>query len=154
MTSKLNYRLTIAERVLVNNPRKDNDQADPSPSDAAPIEPAEPAPGGPPPAFRESHQVVEKVDGKQLQHFVTQIRTAEQQVGENIIAALQHEKTVAVLTTVVMGPDGQQRVVSAALDPRLMNQVQQLLAQASDEREEEEPCVGFHCLVKPKTQTA
>lgn len=104
--------------------------------------------------FHESHQVVEKVDSQQLQHFVTKIRTAEQQVGENIIAALQHDNTVAVLTTVVVGPDGQQRVVSAALDPKLMNQVQQLLTQASDEREEEAPCVGFHCLVKPKSQNA
>lgn len=95
--------------------------------------------------------VVEKVDSKQLQHFVTTIKTAEQQVGENIINALQHDGTVAVLTTVVMGPDGQQRVVSAALKPDVMSQVQSLLSQAQVEREEEETCVGFHCLIKPKS---
>lgn len=99
-------------------------------------------------------EVVQKVDSNQLQHFVTTIKTAEQQVGENIIQALQHDGTVAVLTTVVMGPDGQQRVVSAALKPELMQQVQTILMSAQDEREEEEPCVGFHCLVKPKQQIA
>lgn len=95
--------------------------------------------------------VVEKADTQQLQHFVSTIKTAEQQVGENIISALQHDGTVAVLTTVVMGPDGQQRVVTAALKPAMMAQVQNILAEAAVEREEEEPCVGFHCLVKPKT---
>ncbi len=102
----------------------------------------------------ENPVVVEKVDRERLQQFVTKIRTAEQQVGENIIQALKHDDTVAVLTTVVMGPDGQQCVVTAALDPKLMSQVQELLVRASKEREEEEPCVGFHCLVKPKTNSA
>ena len=95
-------------------------------------------------------EVVERVDSQQLQHFITAIKTAEQQVGENIIQALEHDGTVAVLTTVVMGPDGQQRVVTAALKPELMQQVQDILLDAQAEREEEEPCVGFHCLVKPK----
>ena len=95
-------------------------------------------------------QVIQKVDRQQLQHFVTEIKSAEQQVGENIIQALQHDDTVAVLTTVVMTPDGRQQVVSAALDPRLMTQVQQVLHEAQREREMEAPCVGFHCLVTPK----
>ena len=95
--------------------------------------------------------VVQKVDHQQLRQFVTTIKTAEAQVGEHIIHALQHDGTVAVLTTVVMGPDGQQRIVSAALDPELMHEVQDLLARAQIEREEEEPCFGFHCLIKPKS---
>ena len=94
--------------------------------------------------------VIEKVDRKQLQQFVTTIKTAEAQVGEHIIRALQNDDTVAVITTVVAGPDGQQRVVSAALDPDLMNQVQVLLVRAEKERQDEEPCFGFHCLIKPK----
>lgn len=94
--------------------------------------------------------VVEKVDRKQLQQFVTTIKSAETQVGEHVIQALRHDDTVAVLTTVVVGPDGQQRVVSAALDPDLMDQVQSLLVRAEEERKEEEPCFGFHCLIKPK----
>lgn len=94
--------------------------------------------------------IVKKADVNQLQHFVSTIKTAEQQVGENIIRALQHEGTVAVLTTVVIGPDGQQQIVSAALKPEMMQQVQRLLTMAQQEREDEETCVGFHCLLKPK----
>ena len=97
-----------------------------------------------------SRPIVQKVDQTQLAHFVSELKTAEQQVGENIIRALQHDDTVAVLTTVILGPDGKQQVISAALNPKLMQQVQELLTQAAEEREDEEPCFGFHCLVKPK----
>ncbi len=89
-------------------------------------------------------------DRAEIAHFVTTIKNAEQQVGEHIIQALQHADTVAVLTTVALGPDGQQRVISASLDPKRMQQVQEILREAGEEREEEEPCIGFHCLVKPK----
>ncbi len=92
-----------------------------------------------------------KVDKDQIVQFVTTIKNAEQQVGENIIAALQHDDTVAVLTTVVIGPDGLQRVVSAALDQERMAEVNKILQAAQQERQDEEPCVGFHCLVKPKS---
>ncbi len=95
-------------------------------------------------------EIIEQVDANQLPHFVTTLKSAEQQIGENIISALQHDDTVAVLTTVIMGPDGNQRIVSAALNPRLMSQVQEMLAKAQEEREDEELCIGFHCLVKPK----
>ncbi|MEZ6118464.1 MAG: hypothetical protein R3C28_18115 [Pirellulaceae bacterium] len=95
-------------------------------------------------------RVVSKVDTQQLQHFVSEITSAEQQVGEHIIRALRHDETVAVLTTVVVAPNGSQQLVSAALDPRLMQEVQQLIMEAAEEREDEEPCMGFHCLVKPK----
>jgi hypothetical protein len=114
-------------------------QPDPRPnSESQPVSPGE------------TPEVVERVDPRQLQHFVTTIKTPEAQVGENIINALRHDGTVAVLTTVVVGPDGQQRVVSAALDPKMMSEVQRLLMQAAEDREPEQPCVGFHCLVKPK----
>jgi hypothetical protein len=101
---------------------------------------------------RQKSQVrgADQVDKAQIAQFVTAIKNAEQQVGEHIIRALQHEDTVAVITTVAMGPDGQQRVISAALSPERMQQVQEILQAAEDEREEEEPCVGFHCLVKPR----
>ena len=88
----------------------------------------------------------------QIIQFVTTIRNPEAQVGQHIIQALQHEDTVAVLTTVAQGPDGQQRVVSAALNPERMKQVQEILTAAEQEREPEEPCVGFHCLIKPNLQ--
>tara|TARA_R110002049_G_scaffold4601_4_gene31825 strand:+ start:47077 stop:47460 length:384 start_codon:yes stop_codon:yes gene_type:complete len=99
-------------------------------------------------------QVTEsKSEKKQIAQFITTIKNAEQQVGEHIIAALQHDDTVAVLTTVAMGADGQQRVISASLSPERMKQVQEILQQAELEREEEEPCVGFHCLVKPRAKS-
>lgn len=104
-------------------------------------------------ADENSMNVVEKVDANQLQHFVATIKTAEQQVGENIIQALQHDGTVAVLTTVVVGSDGQQRVVTAALKPEVMAQVQMLLHSAQKERKEETQCVGFHCLLEPKEES-
>jgi hypothetical protein len=95
-------------------------------------------------------QPPDQVDRKQIAQFVTTIKNAEQQVGEHIIQALQHSDTVAVLTTVVMAPDGQQHVVSAALDPERLQQVQEILQAAEAEREKEEPCIGFHCFVKSK----
>lgn len=109
---------------------------------------------GPPPTDGQPKvgQVVEKPDPKQIQHFVTTIKSAEAQVGANILSALQHDDTVGVLTVVVMGPDGRQQVVSAALNPDMMDQVRATLAKAAEEREEEEPCIGFHCFVKPKSK--
>ncbi len=94
--------------------------------------------------------VVKDVDTNQLKHFVTQIRSAEHQVGEHIINALQDSDTVAVLTTVVIGPEGGQHIVSAALDPDMLEEVQKMLAKAEQERDEETPCVGFHCFIKRK----
>lgn len=92
--------------------------------------------------------VTNQVDPGQIKHFITEIKSAEQQVGEHIIEALQDAATVAVLTTVIVAPDGGQRIVSAALDPELMGEVQTLLTRAQHDRQEEVPCVGFHCLLK------
>lgn len=96
--------------------------------------------------------IAEEVDVDQLKHFVTQIRSAEEQVGQHIINALQDDETVAVLTTVVVAPDGGQHMVSVGLDPETMGQVQEFLTQAEDKRDEEVPCVGFHCYVKYKNK--
>ena len=110
------------------------------------------SPESTPPSPSETGEVTNDVDSSKMAQFVTTIRNAEEQVGQHIIAALQHKNTVAVITTVAIGPDGNQRVVSAALDPRRMKQVQEILTEAEAERKEEEPCVGFHCLVKPKNE--
>ena len=96
-------------------------------------------------------QPADQADQTQLTQFITTIRNAEEQVGEHIIRALQHSDTVAVITTLAIGPDGKQRVISAALNAQRMQQVQEILNSAQQERIEEEPCVGFHCLVEAKT---
>lgn len=98
--------------------------------------------------------VTNDVDAGQIQHFVTEIKSAEQQVGEHIIAALQDPRTVAVITTVVVGADAKQRIVSAGLDPEMMGEIQQLLQQAEQKRTEEVPCIGFHCYLKPREDEA
>ncbi|MCG8649578.1 MAG: hypothetical protein MI861_07085, partial [Pirellulales bacterium] len=97
-------------------------------------------PSGPAPLSENGSRQVRPaadVDSSQIKQFVTTIKNAEQQVGEHVIRSLQQPDTVAILTTVVLGPDGQQRVVSAALNPERMQQVQELLNRAEEEREEE-----------------
>ena len=96
-------------------------------------------------------QAADQADQNQITQFMTTIRNAEEQVGAHIIRALQHMDTVAVITTLAIGPDGKQRVISAALDAERMQQVQEILSSAERERIAEEPCVGFHCLVKSKS---
>ncbi|MCA9126443.1 MAG: hypothetical protein KDB22_05135 [Planctomycetales bacterium] len=95
-------------------------------------------------------QAVKNADAAEIARFVSTIKDIDQQVGEHVIGALRHADTVAVLTSVVVGPGGQQHIVSAALNPSRMAQINELLACAAIEREEETPCVGFHCLIKSK----
>jgi hypothetical protein len=87
---------------------------------------------------------------KQVARFVSKVKNLDQQIGEHVLAALQHPDTVAVLTTVVFGPSGEQHIVSASLNPEKMSQVNELLDEAQRERVEDEVCYGFHCLIKPK----
>ncbi len=90
-------------------------------------------------------------DAGQLRQFVTQIKSAQHQMGEHIITALQDPNTVAVITAIVAGPTGQ-ALVSAALDPDMLEQVQQIVHDAEVKRAEEVPCIGFHCLLKRKNE--
>lgn len=80
-------------------------------------------------------------------HFVTPLTPVEHQVGAHVISALQHEATVAVLTTVMQGPNGQQNVVSIGLDPHTTSQVQGLIAHADRKQKQRVPCIGFHCFI-------
>lgn len=93
---------------------------------------------------------VQNATPSQVSHFVTSIKDVHQQVGEHVIGALQQPNTVAVITSVVVGPGGKQHIVSAALDPQKAAVVNQLLAGAKQERREEAQCVGYHCLLEPK----
>ncbi len=114
-----------------------------------------PSPDGPglPHDANDLPAVTNRVDTNQIKQFATQIKSAEQQIGEHILIALQDPETVAVLTAVVVGNDGTQSIVSAALDPRILKEVQRLLRDAENQRDEEIPCVGFHCLLKRKDET-
>jgi hypothetical protein len=98
-------------------------------------------------------QVAQNATGKQVARFVSKIKNLEHQVGEHVVQALQHPDTVAVLTTIVIGPSGDQHIVSAALNPSKMAQINALLQEAVEERVEDEICLGFHCLLKPKPNT-
>ena len=122
--------------------------------DGEPADPARQTPAGLSHDSQDLPAVTSDVDSAQIKHFVTRIKSAEQQVGEHILASLQDEGTVAVLTAVVVDPAGGQRIVSAALDPMMLEQVQQLLHDAESQRTEEIPCVGFHCLLRRKDNEA
>ncbi len=89
-------------------------------------------------------------DGGGPPRFVTSLAPVEQQVGVHVIRALQGPETVAVLSTVTMGRDGHQRIISVGLDDALLEQVRVLFAEASEERTERVPCVGFHCRLQDR----
>lgn len=102
------------------------------------------------PVEKTSATVSQNATSQQVAQFVSRIKNIEQQVGEHVVQALQHADTVAVLTTIVVGPSGDQHIVSAALSPTKMAQINQLLQEAVEERIDDEICLGFHCLLKAK----
>ena len=64
-----------------------------------------------------------------------------------MLSAMEHEETVAVLTTITGSNQGQQ-VISVPLTAEHMQQVHSLISEihTSDEPESV-ACVGFHCLL-------
>ncbi|GAB5407053.1 MAG: hypothetical protein Aurels2KO_52840 [Aureliella sp.] len=107
-----------------------------------------PAPADQQPATGE----VQNASPAQVSHFVTSIKDVHTQVGEHVIGALQQPNTVAVVTSVVVGPGGKQHIVSAALDPQKAAMVNQLISGAKQQRKEEVQCVGYHCIIEPKEE--
>ncbi len=97
-----------------------------------------------------STPMAQNASSQQVARFVSKIKNLDQQIGEHVVQALQHADTVAVLTTIVVGPSGDQHIVSAALNPTKMAQINELLQEAVEERIDDEICLGFHCLLKPK----
>jgi hypothetical protein len=80
-------------------------------------------------------------------HLVTPLRPIAHQVGEHVLAALKHDETVAVLTTVTSSRNGEQ-VVSIPLTGEHLQQVHGLIKEIHESEEPERiPCVGFHCYV-------
>lgn len=90
-------------------------------------------------------------DRRGLEHLVSELKSMEQQVGEHVIQALQHDNTVAVLTAVLSSDGGGgQRIASVPLDMELWQQVQELLVHVGEERSKDVPCVGFQCVLEQR----
>lgn len=86
----------------------------------------------------------------QRSHFITRLQPMERQVGENVLAALEAEGSVAVLTTVVAGLRAD-RVVSVPLDSEQVKDISAILAEAQadpDEPDQDGPLIGFHAVLK------
>jgi len=88
-------------------------------------------------------------------HHVTDIRTVERQVGDHVMEALEHDETVAVLTTIVGGVRTD-RIVSVPLDAEQAHAVSEVLmaAQAEAQLDEvdddgrREGFLGFHAVLR------
>ena len=90
-----------------------------------------------------------------LKHFVSELKSIEDQVGQHVIAALKHEGTVAVLTAVLPGAGSSgERIASVPLDQELWIQVQELLTTAGEEQARDVQCIGFHCVLQDRQRAA
>lgn len=93
-------------------------------------------------------------DGQDRTHFITRLQTIERQIGENVLAALESESTVAVLTTVVSGIRAD-RVVSVPLSSDQVQDISGILAQAQvdpDEPEQDGGTIGFHVVLENEVE--
>ncbi len=87
-----------------------------------------------------------------IPHLVTNFQPIANQIGEHVLTALEHEETVAVLTTVTGSKNGQQ-VVSIPLTGEHLQQVHGLIEEIHESDEPERvPCVGFHCFIEDKSE--
>lgn len=82
-----------------------------------------------------------------LPTYVSAITSLEEQVGSNVVRALQHDGAMGVLTVVQSTPAGQ-RIVSVPLNEELLSRVSDALS-SSEEAEDTDsvPCIGFHCAL-------
>jgi len=74
-----------------------------------------------------------------------------EQVGQNVLTALDQPGTVAVLSTLVPGIRAD-RIVSVPLSPAQLHEVHALLndlVPAEPVDDEDMPCIGFHCEMQP-----
>ena len=81
-----------------------------------------------------------------LKTFVTDLRPISEQVGAHVLAALQDEECVAVVTTIASGFPTD-RVVSVPLNAAQMQDVGIILNEVAAEPDgpEDLPCIGFQC---------
>jgi hypothetical protein len=97
----------------------------------------------------ENKQNKKEIDNEQegVPHFITPLHPIAVQVGEHVLSAMEHEETVAVLTTITGSINGKQ-VISIPLTAEHMQQVHILIEEIhSSDEPENVPCVGFHCYV-------
>lgn len=98
----------------------------------------------------EPGDLVKRNEPHPLHEYTSPLKSAEVQVGEHVITVLQQPETVAVLTTVLAGADGSQRIVSVGLDAERLEDVRELLTEAGVEEARRVPCIGFHCFLKDR----
>ncbi len=87
------------------------------------------------------------------QIYATPIVKMTEQVGQNVLAALDQPETVAVLSTLVPGIQAD-RIVSVPLSQGQLAEVQVLLQSIvppEPVEDEDMPCIGFHCEMKHDT---
>ncbi len=88
----------------------------------------------------------EKQEG--VPHLVTPLLPMARQVGEHVMSALEHEETVAVLTTITGSNHGQQ-IVSIPLTAEHVQRVHGFIEEIHESDEPQDiPCVGFHCFLE------
>lgn len=91
----------------------------------------------------------EQPDGKP-ETVVARLSPISDQIGRNVMAALDDPDAVAVLTTLVPGM-GTDRVVSVGLTPQQMHDVgillQEIEGEDEDAAQDEQRCIGFQCQV-------
>ena len=90
------------------------------------------------------------------QIYASPIVKMTEQVGQNVLSALDQPDTVAVLSTLVPGIRAD-RIVSVPLSPGQLGEVQMLLQSLvppEPVEEEDMPCIGFHCEMKRDTDDA
>lgn len=81
------------------------------------------------------------------QHYITNLRSVERQIGEHVLALLADPNHIATLTTVIPGV-GTDRVASMPLTREELGEVEQLLTKMETGEPTRVPCVGFHCRLK------
>lgn len=94
-------------------------------------------------------------DGNGPPTFVTMLAPIELQIGQNIVTALRREDVVGVVTTVMEGEDGLQRIISIGLSAEQLGEIQRMIEGARrDAPRSRVPCLGFHCVLQERESTA
>jgi len=94
-----------------------------------------------------SEEEIKPAAPQRPQVYATPIVKMTEQVGQNVLSALDQPGTVAVISTLVPGIQAD-RIVSVPLSRQQLGEVQELLnslVPAEPVAEEDMPCVGFHC---------